>query len=87
MHSRSSASWRKYNRTGQTVEEIQTPVSTISNGESDAGPMHLDGLKRREQTQKLQARLLVGERERIAGQTVPLKAVEDMLGRKFRGRE
>ena len=49
--------------------------------------MHLDGLKRREQTQKLQARLLVGERERIAGQTVPLKAVEEMLGRKFRGRE
>ncbi len=84
MHSRSSASWRKYNRTGQTVEEM---VSTISNGESDAVPMHLDGLKRREQTQKLQARLLVGERERIAGQTVPLKAVEDMLGRKFRGRE
>lgn len=87
MHSRSSASWRKYNRTGQTVEERQTPVSTISNGESDAVPMHLDGLKRREQTQKLQARLLVGERERIAGQTVPLKAVEEMLGRKFRGRE
>lgn len=87
MHSRSSASWRKYNRIGQTVEEIQTPVSTISNGESDAVPMHLDGLKRREQTQKLQARLLVGERERIAGQTVPLKAVEEMLGRKFRGRE
>lgn len=87
MHSRSSASWRQYNRTGQTVGEIQTPVSTISNGESDAVPMHLDGLKRREQTQKLQARLLVGERERIAGQTVPLKAVEDMLGRKFRGRE
>lgn len=87
MHSRSSASWRQYNRTGQTPGEIQTPVSTISNGESDAVPMNLDGLKRREQTQKLQARLLVGERERIAGQTVPLKAVEDMLGRKFRGRE
>ena|GEM_PF-6864964 len=87
MHSRSSASWRKYNRTGQTVEERQTPVSTISNGEGDAIPMHLDGLKRREQMQKLQARLLVGERERIAGQTVSLKAVEDMLGRKFFGRE
>lgn len=87
MHSRSSASWRQYNRTGQTPGEIQTPVSTISNGESDAVPMHLDGLKRREQTQKLQARLLVGERERIAGQTVPLKAVEEMLERKFRGRE
>lgn len=87
MHSRSFASWRQYNRTGQTVGEIQTPVYTISNGEGDAIPMHLDGLKRREQMQKLQARLLVGERERIAGQTVPLKAVEDMLGRKFFGRE
>ena len=78
MHICSSTALRNdYNSIAQTAKE--------TNGEGDTVLMSLDAFERREQMLNLRERLLVAERERIAGQMISLETVEETLRGKLYG--
>lgn len=74
-----------YNSIAQTAKETQEPVYITKNGEGDTVLMSLDAFERREQMLNLRERLLVAERERIAGQMISLETVEETLRGKLYG--
>ena len=88
MHICSSTALRNdYNSIAQTAKETQEPIYITKNGEGDTVLMSLDAFERREQMLNLRERLLVAERERIAGQMISLETVEETLRGKFYGRK
>lgn len=76
-----------YNSIAQTAKETQEPVYITKNGEGDTVLMSLEAFERREQMLNLRERLLVAERERIAGQMISLETVEETLRGKLYGRK
>ena len=74
-----------YNSIAQTAKETQEPVYITKNGEGDTVLMSLEAFERREQMLNLRERLLVAERERIAGQMISLETVEETLRGKLYG--
>lgn len=76
-----------YNSIAQTAKETQEPIYITKNGEGDTVLMSLDAFERREQMLNLRERLLVAERERIAGQMISLETVEETLRGKLYGRK
>lgn len=74
-----------YNSIAQTAKETQEPIYITKNGEGDTVLMSLDAFERREQMLNLRERLLVAERERIAGQMISLETVEETLRGKLYG--
>ena len=88
MHICSSTALRNdYNSITQTAKETQEPVYITKNGEGDTVLMSLEAFERREQMLNLRERLLVAERERIAGQMISLETVEETLRGKLYGRK
>ena len=88
MHICSSTALRNdYNSIDQTAKETQEPVYITKNGEGDTVLMSLEAFERREQMLNLRERLLVAERERIAGQMISLETVEETLRGKLYGRK
>lgn len=88
MHICSSTALRNdYNSIAKTAKETQEPVYITKNGEGDTVLMSLEAFERREQMLNLRERLLVAERERIAGQMISLETVEETLRGKLYGRK
>lgn len=84
MNIRSSTALRSdYNTIAQTAKETQEPVYITKNGEGDTVLMSLDAFVKREQTLNLRERLLISERERIAGQVISVDEADSKLREKF----
>lgn len=87
MNIRSSTALRTdYNRIAQTAKETQEPVFITKNGDGDTVLLSMDAYLRREQMLNLRERLLVSERERLAGQVIDLEAADRKLTEKFHAR-
>lgn len=72
-----------YNAIAQTAKETQEPIYITKNGEGDTVLMSLDAYVKREQMLNLPERLLISERERIAGQLISADEVDNKLREKF----
>jgi len=87
MQIRSSTALRNdYNGIAEIARETQEPIYITKNGEGDTVLMSLDAYVKREQVLNLRERLLVSERERIAGQMISVEEAEEKLKGKFHGR-
>ena len=85
---KASASLRNdYVAISNLAKETKEPIYITKNGEGDTVLMSLDAFERREQMLNLRERLLVAERERIAGQMISLETVEETLRGKLYGRK
>ena len=84
MNIRSSTALRTdYNGIAQTAKETQEPVFITKNGDGDTVLLSMEAYLKREQLLNLRERLLVSERERLAGQVMDLETADKQLTEKF----
>ena len=84
MNIRSSTALRTdYNGIAQTAKETREPVFITKNGDGDTVLLSMEAYLKREQMLNLRERLLVSERERLAGQVIDLETADKRLMEKF----
>lgn len=88
MNIRSSTALRTdYNGIARTARETQEPVFITKNGDGDTVLLSMETYLKREQTLNLRERLLVSERERLAGQVIDVEAADARLMEKFHAKD
>lgn len=88
MNITSSTSLRNdYNRIAALAKETEEPIYITRNGDGDTVLMDLKAFEKREHLLRLRERLLISEKERIAGETMSLDEAAKELEEKFRGKE
>ena len=88
MHIMSSTSLRNdYNRIAALAKDTEEPVYITKNGDGDTVLMGLKAFEKREQLLKLRERLLISEKERLAGETFTLDEADKRLREKFCGQK
>ena len=84
MNIRSSTALRTdYNGIAQIAKETREPVFITKNGDGDTVLLSMEYYLQREQMLNLRERLLVSERERIAGQVMDIADADAKLSEKF----
>ena len=84
MNIRSSTALRTdYNGIAQMAKETQEPIYITKNGDGDTVLLSMEAYLKREQMLNLWERLLVSERERLAGQIIDLETADARLSEKF----
>lgn len=88
MHITSSTALRNdYGKIAALAKETQEPVYITRNGDGDTVLMDLKSFEKREQLLKLRERLLLSEKERLAGEVMTLDEVQRCLREKLREKE
>lgn len=87
MYIRSSTALRSdYNEIARLARETAEPVYITMNGNGDTVIMGIEAFERREQMLALRERLLISEKERLAGEMISLDEAEGRLKGKFDGK-
>lgn len=83
----STALRNDYGKIAALAKETAEPVYITRNGDGDTVLMDLKAFEKREQMLKLRERLLISEKERIAGEVLTLDEADRRLREKFCGKD
>ncbi len=87
MYIKSSTALRSdYNEIAKLARETSEPIYITLNGNGDTVIMGMEAFERREQLLALRERLLISEKERLAGKMIPLDEAKQRLRGKFDGK-
>lgn len=83
----STALRNDYGKIAALAKKTEEPIYITRNGDGDTVLMDLKAFEKREQLLKLRERLLVSEKERIAGDVLTLDEADRRLREKFCGKD
>lgn len=83
----STALRNDYGKIAALAKQTEEPIYITRNGDGDTVLMDLKAFEKREQLLKLRERLLVSEKERIAGDVLTLDEADRRLREKFCGKD
>ena len=83
----STALRNDYGKIAALAKKTEEPIYITRNGDGDTVLMDLKAFEKREQLLKLRERLLVSEKELIAGEVLTLDEADRRLREKFCGKD